>query len=269
MIKQPKYFVSKPKGQTAIEESPAPIALQAVAPTPKRLQLPRIALPKSTKIAHFAVLGVGLSTLCGLSLLVAVTSGLIHASTFKDNLPQLFPKAPEGVIVAGSAGTGGQGLSFDIKTADARVEIVRSFLDRYNSPLTPQDHYAQELVASADRYGLDYRLLPAIMMQESNLCKASDPKLHNCLGFGIHANGTLGFDTYEEGFDRAAKELKANYIDQGLVTPEQIMKKYTPSSNGSWANSVNQWIAEMEHNDREVGKTATADANLLEYVVKR
>jgi len=149
------------------------------------------------------------------------------------------------------------------------VEIVRSFLERYDSPLKPYDHYAQALIDASDRYGLDYRLLPAIMMQESNLCKTSDPKIHNCLGFGIHKGGTLGFDTYEDSFDRAARELKANYIDQGLTTPEQIMKKYTPSSNGSWADSVNQWIAEMEHNDREVGKTATADANLLEYTAHK
>jgi hypothetical protein len=97
------------------------------------------------------------------------------------------------------------------------------------------------------------------------LCKTSDPALHNCLGFGIHERGTLGFESYEAGFDRAAREIKANYIDIGLTTPELMQKKYTPSSNGSWANSVNQWIAEMEHNDRQKGIESTQDANLLEY----
>ncbi len=267
MMKQPKYFVSKKKEDTS-PEIQTPELVSVVAPKAHYV-LPVRSLFQQGKLARTLILGIGLASICGLTLLVASSSGIIQAYNLKQNLPSLFPEPPSGVIVAGPSGGGGQGLAFDLQTADARVEIVRSFLARYNSPLTPQDHFAQALVDAADKYSLDYRLLPAIMMQESNLCKASDPKLHNCLGFGIHANGTLGFDTYEEGFERAAKELKANYIDQGLVTPEQIMKKYTPSSNGSWADSVNQWIAEMEHNDREAGKTATADANLLEYTAKK
>jgi hypothetical protein len=268
MIKQPKYFVTKTKSPEEKIQTPASV-VEMPPVHKKRFQIPHITLPQSPKIAHLIVLVIGLATLGSLSLLVAFTSGLIHASSLRGNLPILFPQPAEGVIVAGPSGNGTQGLSFDIKTADARVEIIRSFLERHNSPLDPQEHYAKELVAAADRYDLDYRLLPAIMMQESNLCKASKPELKNCAGFGIHARGELGFETYEAGFDRAARELKANYIDIGLVTPEQIMTKYTPSSNGSWADSVNQWISEMEHNDREIGKTATADADLLEYVVKK
>jgi hypothetical protein len=157
------------------------------------------------------------------------------------------------------------GVKSTIETADARVDIVAAFLTRHDSPLTPAEHYARSLVETADRYNLDYRLLPAIMMQESNLCKVSDPKLHNCLGFGIHARGALGFDTYEDSFDRAARELKQRYIDIGLTTPEAIMTKYTPSSNGSWAFSVNQWIVEMEHNDQQLARVERQDNNLLEY----
>lgn len=157
------------------------------------------------------------------------------------------------------------GVKSAIQTADARVAIVAAFLVRHASPLSPSDYYARVLVETADRYNLDYRLLPAIMMQESNLCKNADPALHNCLGFGIHARGALGFDTYEDSFDRAARELKQRYIDIGLTTPEKIMTKYTPSSNGSWAFSVNQWITEMEHNDRQLARVERQDNNLLEY----
>jgi hypothetical protein len=104
------------------------------------------------------------------------------------------------------------------------------------------------------------------MMQESNLCKSIPPGSYNCLGFGVHARGTLGFENYEAGFDRAARELKERYVDIGLTTPEDIMRKYTPSSNGSWAFSVNQWIVEMEYNDRDRAKTDRKNNNLLEYV---
>ena len=45
------------------------------------------------------------------------------------------------------------------------------------------------------------------------------------------------------------------------------MKKYTPSSDGSWADSVNQWMAEMRYDDREKGKTNKEDANVLEFAM--
>lgn len=159
-----------------------------------------------------------------------------------------------------------KGVESVVETNDARAEIVANFLEKHQSPMKPYDHYGQILVDIADRYGIDFRLLPAIAMQESNLCKNTNPDApHNCLGFGIHKSGTLDFDNYEAGFDRAGRELKAYYIDRGLVTVEQIETKYTPSSHGSWASSVNQWAAEMEYDDRQKGIQQKTNANALEY----
>lgn len=158
------------------------------------------------------------------------------------------------------------GMEMEYEVDDARAKIVANFLERHNSPLQPYDYYGEKFVEIADRYEIDFRLVPAIAMQESNLCKVIPEGSNNCLGFGVHSRGTLGFDKYEDGFERAARELKKNYIDIGLTTPEQIMTKYTPSSNGSWANSVNQWMAEMRYDDRSKGRTEKTDANLLEFV---
>jgi hypothetical protein len=159
-----------------------------------------------------------------------------------------------------------KGLSTVYELDDARPEIVASFLKRHSSPMTPHEEYGKKLVEIADKYEIDYRLLPAIAMQESNLCKRIPENSFNCLGFGVTATSTLRFASYEEAFDKAASGLKRNYIDKGLTTPEKIMTKYTPSSNGSWANSVNQWIAEMEYNDRQLGRELKTDADLKEYV---
>lgn len=159
-----------------------------------------------------------------------------------------------------------RGVSTVLEISDSRAEIVENFLARYNSPLEPHDYYGEMLVRIADKHNIDFRLLPAIMMQESNLCKNIPEGTHNCLGFGIHSRGTLGFENYEAGFERAAREIKANYIDIGLTTPEEIMTKYTPGSNGSWANSVNQWMAEMRYDDRQLGKERKNNADVLEFV---
>ena len=161
-----------------------------------------------------------------------------------------------------------KGIQTTIDSEDARVTIITNFLDRYNSPLLPHEHFAQVFVSLADENGFDFRLLPAIAMQESNLCKLIPEGSYNCLGFGIHAKGTLAFESFEANFTRAARELKSNYIDIGLKTPEQIMTKYTPHSNGSWADSVNQWMAEMRYDDRVKGITSENDEDVLEFVVK-
>lgn len=157
------------------------------------------------------------------------------------------------------------GVSSISETEDARAAILANFLERYDSPLTPHDYFGTKLVEIADRYGIDFRLLPAIAMQESNLCKKIPENSYNCLGFGIHAKGTLAFASYEANFERAARELKANYIDRGLTTPEDIMRKYTPHSNGSWAASVNQWMSEMRYDDRSLGRSLKTNADVLEF----
>ena len=164
------------------------------------------------------------------------------------------------------AGVSTESAETVVEISDARAQLVANFLERHNSPMKPYDYHAQKLVEIADRYGIDFRLLPAIAMQESNLCKVIPENSYNCLGFGVHERGTLRFESYEAAFEMAAKTLKKNYIDIGLTTPEQIMRKYTPSSNGSWAESVNQWMAEMRYDDRGKGRELKENADLLEFV---
>ncbi len=194
---------------------------------------------------------------------------LLSGSVWRLRTVRLNPAAASSNTVlaaeADVAPTNATGTRSDVETADARIDIVANFLRRHDSPLAPPEYYAQILVETSDRYNLDYRLLPAIMMQESNLCKSAPEGTYNCLGFGIHKGGTLGFESYEAGFDRAARELKERYVDIGLTTPEDIQKKYTPSSNGSWAFSVNQWIVEMEHDDRQLAREERKNNDLLEY----
>jgi len=127
---------------------------------------------------------------------------------------------------------------------DARPLIIRNYLERYNSPLLGHEEY---IVKRSDEMGMDFRLITAIAQQESNLCKIIPPRTYNCWGWGIHSEGTLGFDSYEEAIDAVTLGLKENYFNKGLTTPDTIWPKYTPSSpDGAWAKGVNQFMAEME-----------------------
>lgn len=131
----------------------------------------------------------------------------------------------------------------EITPTDGRVANLKNFFRKYNSPLYD---YAELIVNVSDKYNFDYRLLPAIAMQESNLCKYIPENSHNCWGWGIYGNLVTKFSSYEEAIETVAKGIKENYINKGLVTASSIMKKYTPSSNGSWARGVNTFLRALE-----------------------
>ncbi len=203
---------------------------------------------------------------------LSITTGLVLTSIAVFHLNFEYPQNPMVVQELQQVSIGAnnqdegqiQGIQSNIELEDGRAEIVANFLTQHNSPLTPHDYYGQVLVEIADRYDLDFRFLPAIMMEESNLCKNIPEGSYNCLGFGIHSRSTLGFDSYEAGFERAASELHANYVKQGRIKVSEIARKYTASVE-KWTNSVNQWMAEMKYDDRRLGLEKKDDASVLEY----
>jgi hypothetical protein len=164
-------------------------------------------------------------------------------NTKKPEVLGVYTENNKGVRVYASLPSEFPSVSGIATSNDARPEILRNYLIRYNSQLEP---YSKYLVEIADKYNLDFRLLPAIAQQESNLCKFIPPGGYNCWGWGIHSEGTLGFDSFEEAIETVAYGLKNEYINKGYETPEEIMSKYTPLSNGSWARGVTQFMSEME-----------------------
>lgn len=133
-------------------------------------------------------------------------------------------------------------ISGQVLEEDARPQLIREYLEKYNSPMVGLENF---IVQTADKNELDYRLITAIAQQESNLCKRIPPGSYNCWGWGIHSRGTLHFDSYEQGIEIVSAGLKKNYIDLGYTNPDEIMRKYTPLSKGSWAFGVNLFMRQM------------------------
>lgn len=131
----------------------------------------------------------------------------------------------------------------EVILADGRFANLRNFFRKYDSPLYD---YSDSIVVSSDKYGFDYRLLPAIAMQESNLCKHIPEDSYNCWGYGIYGDNVIRFSSYQEGIEVVSKAIKNNYINKGYTTPESIMRKYTPNSSGSWADSINYFFRLLE-----------------------
>jgi len=149
------------------------------------------------------------------------------------------------VVIEAAAEDNSKNISMEATAtgADARPVLIKKYLEKYKSPLAP---YSDLIFQISEDYGFEYYWIPAIAQQESNLCKKAPEGSHNCWGYGIHKKGTLKFDNYELAIKSYAEYLKREYFDKGLNTPELIMTKYCPSSNGSWANGVNQFIEELK-----------------------
>lgn len=132
-----------------------------------------------------------------------------------------------------------------IEKRDARAKIVEDFFNKYKSPLAD---LGDNFVKVADREGLDFRLLPAIAMQESNGGKKVIKDSKNPFGYGIYGKLVLRFDSWESAIERVGRALKEDYLDKGLKTPTQIMAKYTPPSlekDGAWAKGVSSFMEEL------------------------
>ncbi|MFH1601352.1 MAG: hypothetical protein ABIB61_00145 [Candidatus Shapirobacteria bacterium] len=133
-------------------------------------------------------------------------------------------------------------LRASIMVDDARPLTIKNYLEHYHSPLLP---YVDLIFQESLEAGINPYLVVAIAQQESNLCKKTPPDCFNCWGIGIHSRGTLCFDSYEVGIKKAISYFKEEYVDLGMDTPEEMMVKYCPLSDGSWAIGVNQFLEEL------------------------
>ncbi len=120
-------------------------------------------------------------------------------------------------------------LKAPVEIVDTRAEKIDAYFTQWDLPLAG---YGKEMVAAADMYGIDWRLLPALAKLETtggkNLCK--NPKAtFNPFGYG---SCTIGFDSFEESFYAVAKTLSGNgkntshlYKDKSI---EEILEVYNP-----------------------------------------
>ena len=114
------------------------------------------------------------------------------------------------------------------ETVDVRVTKIQNYLAQRSAPLAD---YAKELVKAADNYGIDYRLVAAISVIESEGGKHTF-KPYNAWGWG-----NMTFSSWEDGIWTVSEGL-AKYYGKGLDTPAEISYSYCPPNAESWAQRV-------------------------------
>ena len=125
------------------------------------------------------------------------------------------------------------------KEEDYRIGVLRNFFEEYNSPLS---EYAEHFISTADKYHLDWRLVPAITGIESTFGKRMPQGSFNAYGW---ANGDYRFSSWETSIEIVSKTLREKYLNRGATTIEKIARRYAPPSK-TWAGKVKYFMNEID-----------------------
>ncbi len=124
---------------------------------------------------------------------------------------------------------------------DKRVEILNHFFTEKKSSLANSSAY---FIEAADKYGLDWTLMPAISGMESNFGKAMPKKSNN--PFGLGGGHLMNFSTLYSAIDYEGNLLSKQYK---LAANNAIGSIYCPKyeCNQNWATIVTDFSEEILH----------------------
>lgn len=113
---------------------------------------------------------------------------------------------------------------------DSRAVQMRVVLEKYNSPMVGLE---DTLIATAEKYSLDWTLLAAIAGTESSFAKRMPYQCHNPYGWGIYGRNKICFESLEASIEGVASGLAKKYDISSLET---IAYTYNKVSTESWIN---------------------------------
>lgn len=156
------------------------------------------------------------------------------------------PIADTHPVAAADKGTG-QVLAADIIAGDGRALLLSEFLR--GSPMAP---YAEYIVSEADRYGLDYRLVPAIAMCESNLgIRIPTSDSYNAWGIAVYTGQQEGakFNSWPAAISWVNDFLYQKFVSRNIIDIREIGAIWAPPSvekGDSWANCVETFMRSIQ-----------------------
>ena len=129
----------------------------------------------------------------------------------------------------------------------SHAAMLDNIFEIYKCPLAG---YGNVFVEEAEENGIPYWLVAAVSFQESG-CGRKTPQVegeetYNAWGWGVWGENTKGFEGWEEGIATVSRYFGSRFFAQGITDPCEIMKIYTPSSNGSWCAGVNYFKEVIE-----------------------
>lgn len=133
--------------------------------------------------------------------------------------------------------------TFIYKGHDNRVEALRKFLERYDSPLAPD---APTFVAEADKNNIDWKLVAAISGVESTWAHAEPSNCFNSWGYNIYGDHVRCFASYKDAITTISYDLRHLYMNQwGAQDVYSIGHRYAASP--TWAERVAGNMASIQN----------------------
>ena len=111
---------------------------------------------------------------------------------------------------------------------DPRAAQMRVVLAKYKSPMVGLEDV---LIATAEKYGLDWTLMAAIAGTESSFAKRMPQNCNNPYGWGIYGDNKLCFESLEASIEGVASGLAKKY---NISTLESIACTYNTVSTDGW-----------------------------------
>ena len=155
----------------------------------------------------------------------------------------IFVMSPQTVYASQNASGSSASLQLNIsvKGEDNRAKILKNFLDKYNSPLSP---YSNIFIKNADNYDLDWKLVASISGVESTFGKHIPYNSYNGWGWGIYGDNVIYFSSWEEGIETVSKGIRENYINKWkAANVYEIGRIYAASPR--WASNVTYFMEKI------------------------
>jgi hypothetical protein len=125
---------------------------------------------------------------------------------------------------------------------DTRAKLLRAYLEKYESPLANE---SETFVMEADKYSIDYRLLPAIAGVESWFGTRLPANSYNGWGYGIYGTNVRYFSSWKDAIHTISKDIREKYMDQWNAQDVYgVGRRY--ASDPAWAQKVTHFIGDME-----------------------
>lgn len=123
---------------------------------------------------------------------------------------------------------------------DSRAKKIEGVFKAYGCPMVGTGEY---IVEQADLNGIPYWIVASIAFQES-LCGKYTPEKggvesYNAWGWAIYGSNSKFFKSYEHGIKVVSEYMGKRFYSRGINDTCDIMRIYTPPSNGSWCRGVN------------------------------
>lgn len=138
-------------------------------------------------------------------------------------------------------------LGSSVVAQEGRALLLEEYLAWQKSPM---ENEAKTFIEVADKYELDWRLLPAIAGRESTFGKKIPLDSFNPFGWAIYGATSKKFSSWAEGIETVGRGLKEDYFNKGYDTLEKIETIYAPPSltrGHTWLIGVEYFLWEMEN----------------------